>query len=76
MIAGWVCSKIDENTTLVKNYAVNDLKGSIPKFVITAGASTHAGVFTNLKKTLDEMKKNGTLPVVKSKLHILSSRLC
>jgi hypothetical protein len=46
------------------NFAINDLKGSIPKFVINAGASTHAQLFTNMKKKLEEMKTNGTLPKI------------
>ena len=41
--------------------AINDLKGSIPKFVINAGASTHSGLLLNFKNKLDELKKNGLL---------------
>jgi hypothetical protein len=66
VIAGWICTKVDKDTTFVQNFAVNDLKGSIPKFVTNSGASYHAQIFTNLKKKLDEMKKEGTLPVLKT----------
>jgi hypothetical protein len=52
---------------LVSNFAINDLKGNIPKFVANAGASYHAGIFTNLKKTMDEMSKNKTLPTLDNK---------
>ena len=57
--------KLDENRTKVTSFAINDLKGSIPKFVANAGASNHSGIFNNLKKKLDQMDKNGTLPTVK-----------
>lgn len=49
------------------SFAVNDLKGNIPKFVVNAGASTYATTLNNLKRSLEEMDKNGTLPNIKSK---------
>ena len=61
MIGGWILRKISDNKTSVINMAINDLKGSIPKFVINAGASTHSGLLLNFKNKLDELKKNGLL---------------
>lgn len=60
----FMISVVDEPKTQLINFAINDLKGSIPKFVINAGASTHAQLFTNMKKKLEEMKSNGTLPKI------------
>mmetsp|Transcript_14993 Transcript_14993/g.13160 ORF Transcript_14993/g.13160 Transcript_14993/m.13160 type:complete len:80 (+) Transcript_14993:150-389(+) len=65
IIAGWVLEEIDQNTTKVSSFAVNDLKGSIPKFVINAGSSNHSSIFTNLKKTICEIEKKEALPEIK-----------
>jgi len=61
IIGGWICFKLDETRTLLKNYAINDLKGIIPKFIINAGASTHGNLLTNFKKELDELNEKGEL---------------
>ena len=61
-VGGWTFRPTDHGTTLVQNYAINDLKGMIPKFAINASASTHVNIFTNLKKLLDKMSKGGELP--------------
>lgn len=61
-VGGWTFEPTEKGTTIVKNFAISDLKGMIPKFVISAGASTHATIFVSLRKMLDEMKTKGTLP--------------
>jgi hypothetical protein len=61
VVGGWIFNPIDKNTTIVKNYAVNDLKGSIPKFVVNAGASTHRDQFIRLRTLLDKMNESGDL---------------
>ena len=61
IVAGWILTEIDEENTFVTNFGVNDLKGSMPKFVINASASTHSGLLVNLKKQLDILKEKGML---------------
>ena len=61
IIAGWICKEIDEWNTLVTNFGINDLKGSIPKFVINASVSTHSGILVNLMKQLDVLSENNQL---------------
>lgn len=63
MVSSQPDSKEEEKfeKTQLTNFSINDLKGSIPKFMINAGASTHSQIFVNFQKKMDEMKKAGTL---------------
>ena len=49
IIGGWHLKPINENKTVVTNLAINDLKGSIPKFVANAAVIAH-------RKTLDSLR--------------------
>lgn len=61
-IGGWTFHPTENNTTIVKNYAINNLKGMIPKIVITAAAAPHANIFINLRNKLSKMESDGQLP--------------
>lgn len=55
LIGGWHFEPIDAQSTKVYNFAINDYKGSIPKFVLNSGASMQGIVFKNL---IDHMNKD------------------
>mmetsp|Transcript_17723 Transcript_17723/g.17434 ORF Transcript_17723/g.17434 Transcript_17723/m.17434 type:complete len:103 (+) Transcript_17723:674-982(+) len=50
VIAGWILRKIDESQTEVISFAINDLKGSIPKFIANVGSSSHSSIMMNFMK--------------------------
>ncbi|CAI2387246.1 unnamed protein product [Moneuplotes crassus] len=60
IIAGWTLKKISDTETEVVSFAVNDLKGSIPKFVINVGASSHSTIMVNFMKELEKTDKENS----------------
>lgn len=62
IIGGWYFQPIEGgNKTRATNFAVNDYKGSIPKFVLNMGASTQGSVFKGLRDILAGLKAKGEL---------------
>jgi hypothetical protein len=52
-------------STLMKNLAINDLKGSLPKFIANAGALAHRQSLVSLRKLVDEKIEKGQFPTPK-----------
>ncbi|CAI2370281.1 unnamed protein product [Moneuplotes crassus] len=50
-----------ESKSYVANFAINDLKGSLPQFVIKASAFTQLKVLNGFRKLVDTKREEGTL---------------
>lgn len=61
IVGGWHFEKLGPKKTKATNFLVNDFKGNIPKFVLNMGAPTQATIFTNIKKAMAELEKEGTI---------------
>ena len=61
MIGGWHFVPVDENSTKVYNFAINDYKGNVPKFILNLGASTQGVVFKSLLDQMAEAEKENKL---------------
>ena len=66
LVAGWKLEPIEGGSkTKVINFAINDYRGNVPKFVLNAGAVTQAEVFKKLIAQMDKSKEDGSLPTSK-----------
>jgi len=60
-IGGWIYDYVDENKTIVTNFAIGDPRGFIPMFVAKAGAITQRTLMSRLRGYVKQKVNDGTI---------------